>query len=402
MEKHTHKEPLLRISKKDDPSFFQRSLIVLLSVAVALLVSALFINFVTKLDPISVYVSMFKGAFGTSRRTWITIRDTCLLLLISVSLAPAFRMHFWNCGAEGQVLIGGLTTAAMMIYFGDKIPTAFLLLLMIAVSAVCGGLWAFLPAVFRAKYDTNETLFTLMMNYVAIQIVEFFVDFWDRKQSHSVGIINMNTMGGWFPKIFGQQYTLNILIVLVITIFVYVYMRFSKRGYEAAVVGESIATAKYAGINVGKVIRNNVLLSGAIAGIAGFVEVAGISHTISKQKYRRRQRLHGHHRLLAGEVQSAGDDADLAFHRLLKQGRFADLFRLRSQRVCLQHHHRHHPVLHPEFGVLQQLPDHDQSRAKGGTLDEHFPTDILVCRRDHFRHRHHVRLHRRDDQPEGR
>ena len=135
MEKHTHKEPLLRISKKDDPSFFQRSLVILLSVACALLVSALFINFVTKLDPISVYVSMFKGAFGTSRRTWITIRDTCLLLLISVSLAPAFRMHFWNCGAEGQVLIGGLTTAAMMIYFGDKIPTAFLLLLMIAVSA---------------------------------------------------------------------------------------------------------------------------------------------------------------------------------------------------------------------------------------------------------------------------
>ena len=283
MEKHIHSEPLLRITKKDDPSFLQRSLVILISVVCALLVSALFIYFVTKLDPVSVYVSMFKGAFGTSRRTWITIRDTCLLLLISVSLAPAFRMHFWNCGAEGQVLIGGLSTAAMMIYFGDRIPTAFLLLLMLAVSAICGGIWALLPAVFRAKYDTNETLFTLMMNYVAIQIVEFFVDFWDRKQSHSVGIINMNTMGGWFPKIFGQQYTLNILIVLVITIFVYIYMRFSKHGYEGAVVGESIATARYAGINVPKVIRNNVLMSGAIAGLAGLVEVAGISHTISKQ-----------------------------------------------------------------------------------------------------------------------
>jgi simple sugar transport system permease protein len=283
MERHMHSEPLFHITKKDEPSLLIKSVTVLIAVLCALLVSALFIYFVTKLDPISVYTSMFKGAFGTKRRTWITVRDACLLLLISLSLAPAFRMRFWNCGAEGQILIGGLSTAALMIYLGDKIPTFVLLLLMLVVSAVCGGLWAFLPAVFKARYDTNETLFTLMMNYVAIQLVEFFVDFWDKKQSHSVGIINMNTEGGWFPKIFGQQYTLNILIVLVVTVFIYIYMRYSKHGYEGAVVGESVATARYAGINVPKVIRNNVLISGAIAGMAGFTEVAGISHTISKQ-----------------------------------------------------------------------------------------------------------------------
>ncbi|MBR4471920.1 MAG: ABC transporter permease [Erysipelotrichaceae bacterium] len=283
MEKNTHKQPLIHITRKDDPSLLAKSIVIAISILCALLISALFINFVTHLDPISVYTSMIKGAFGTSRRTWITIRDTCLLLLISLSLAPAFRMRFWNCGAEGQILIGGLTTAALMIYYGNKVPTALLLLIMIVVSAACGALWALLPALFKAKYDTNETLFTLMMNYVAIQLVEFFVDFWDKKQSHSVGIINMNTMGGWFPKIFGQQYTLNILIVLVVTIFVYIYMRYSKHGYEGAVVGESVATARYAGINVPKVIRNNVLISGAIAGIAGFTEVAGISHTISKE-----------------------------------------------------------------------------------------------------------------------
>ena len=283
MEKKNHREPLFHIIKKDEAAIPLKILTVLLAVLAALLVSALFINFVTKLDPISVYQSMFKGAFGTPRRTWITVRDTCLLLLISVSLTPAFRMRFWNCGAEGQILVGGLSTAALMIYFGEKIPTALLLMIMFAVSALCGALWAFLPAVFKAKYDTNETLFTLMMNYVAIQIVEFFVDFWDKKQSHSVGIINMNSMGGWFPKILGQQYILNVLIVVVITVAVYIYMRYSKYGYEDAVVGESVATARYAGINVPKVIRNNVLLSGAISGIAGFVEVAGISHTISNE-----------------------------------------------------------------------------------------------------------------------
>ena len=280
MEKIHHRS-FLRVTKKDETSLPVKALVIAIAIFCALLVSALFIYFVTKLDPVSVYVSMFKGAFGTKRRAWITIRDTCLLLLISLSLAPAFRMRFWNCGAEGQILLGGLSTAALMIYFGNKIPTPLLLLIMMVISMICGGLWALLPAVFKAKYDTNETLFTLMMNYVGIQLVEFFVDFWDKKQSHSVGIINMNGQGGWFPAVFGQQYTLNILIVVIVTVFVYVYMKYSKHGYEGAVVGESVATAKYAGINVPKVIRNNVLLSGAIAGLAGFVEVAGISHTIS-------------------------------------------------------------------------------------------------------------------------
>lgn len=283
MQRHTHHQPLFRVVKKDEPSFIARIRILATVILLALLVSALFIYFVTGLSPIRVYVSMIKGAFGTSRRAWITIRDALLLLLISVSLAPAFRMRFWNCGAEGQILIGGLSTATLMIYYGDKVNTWILLLLMFIVSAVSGALWAFLPAYFKAKYDTNETLFTLMMNYVAIQFVEFFVDFWDKKQSHSVGIINMNTMGGWFPKLFSQQYGINILIVVAVTIFVYIYMHYSKHGYEGAVVGESVATAKYAGINVFRVIISNVLLSGAISGLAGFVEVAGISHTISKQ-----------------------------------------------------------------------------------------------------------------------
>ena len=282
MAEHT-REPLIRVRKKDEPALLQKAAVILAAVFCALLVSALFIYFVTKLDPVSVYTSMIKGAFGTSRRAWITIRDTCLLLLISVSLAPAFRMRFWNCGAEGQILIGGLTTAAFMIYWGNKVPTAVLLLLMAAVSALAGALWSYLPAAFKAKYDTNETLFTLMMNYVAIQFVEFFVDFWDKKRSHSVGVINMNSQGGWFPQVGGLQYGLNVLIVIIVTVFIYVYMKYSKHGYEGAVVGESMATAKYAGINVPKVIRKNVLLSGAIAGLAGFVEVAGISHTISKE-----------------------------------------------------------------------------------------------------------------------
>lgn len=277
-----NKEPLFHIKKRDDIGFAPKAVIKAIAIFLALVVSAVFIHFVTRLNPTSVYVSMFKGAFGTSRRARITIRDTCLLLLISVGLAPAFNMRFWNCGAEGQLLMGGLSTAAFMIYMGNSTPTVLLLLIMAVVSALCGGVWALLPAVFKAKFSTNETLFTLMMNYVAIQIVELFVDFWDKKQSHSVGIINMNTNGGWFPAVFGQQYFLNVFIVIIVTVFVYVYMEYSKMGYETKVVGESEATAKYAGINVGRTIRRSAFISGAIAGLSGFVAVSGISHTISK------------------------------------------------------------------------------------------------------------------------
>ncbi len=277
------KEPKFTITRKDNETLVNKVIIKAVAIILSLLVSALFLYFVTKLDPISVYASMFKGAFGTSRRTWITIRDTALLLLIAVSLTPAFKMRFWNCGAEGQVLIGGLVTAALMIYYGDILPTPLLLVIMFVVSAICGALWAYLPALFKAKYNTNETLFTLMMNYVAIQLVEFFVDFWDKKQSHSVGIINMNSSGGWFFQIAGKQYLLNVIIVLLISIVVYIYLKYSKHGFELSVVGESEATAKYAGINVKNTIIRTVLMSGGIAGIAGFVEVAGMSHTISKQ-----------------------------------------------------------------------------------------------------------------------
>lgn len=276
------KEPLFRVSKRDDISLPKRILIRIIAILLALLVSALFIYLVTKLDPISVYESMFYGAIGTERRTWILLRDTAFLLLLGVSLTPAFKMKFWNCGAEGQALAGGLVTAALMIYCGDTISTPLLLIIMFIASCLAGGLWALLPGIFKAKFDTNETLFTLMMNYVAIQLVEFYVDIWDKKQSHSVGVINLNTQGGWFPSMLGQQYLLNIIIVVVISVVVAIYLKYSKHGFELTVVGESPATAKYSGINVGRTIIRTTILSGAIAGIAGFIEVAGNSHTISK------------------------------------------------------------------------------------------------------------------------
>ena len=276
------REPLLRIAKRDSISRPKAYAIRAAAILLSLVVSGLFIFAVTRLNPIQVYEAIYDGALGTAKRSWVTIRDTMMLLCIGVGLAPAFKMRFWNIGAEGQILVGGIVTAGFMRAMGDSIPTPALLVLMAAVSLLAGCVWGVVPAAFKAFWDTNETLFTLMMNYVAIQITNYCVALWENpKGSNTVGVINQATKGGWFPKIFGQDYALNVIIVLAVAIGMYIYLRYSKQGYEITVVGDSQNTARYAGINVKKVTIRTMAISGAICGLAGFIAVAGASHTIS-------------------------------------------------------------------------------------------------------------------------
>jgi simple sugar transport system permease protein len=274
-------EPFVRIAKRETMPALKAWAIRLLAVLLALIVCAVVIYSMVKLNPLKVYDAMWEGAFGTGRRIWITARDTMMLLCIAIGLAPAFKMRFWNIGAEGQVLAGGLATAACMLYC-PTLPAWLLLGLMFAPSAAAGAVWGVLPALFKSRFKTNETLFTLMMNYVAIQLTSFFVARWENPYgSNTVGIINQSSKAGWFPPLFGQQYLLNVIIVLTLTLCMYVYLRYSKQGYEIAVVGESERTAEYIGINVKRVVARTMTLSGALCGLAGFIAVAGASHTIS-------------------------------------------------------------------------------------------------------------------------
>lgn len=275
-------DPFIRIAKRDSIPVWKAWGIRLLSLVLALIVCAAVIYSMVKLNPLKVYAAMWEGAFGTTRRVWVTARDTVMLLCIGVGLAPAFKMRFWNIGAEGQVLVGGIATAACMIYLGNTLPTGALLVVMFVAAVLAGAVWGVIPAFFKARWNTNETLFTLMMNYVAIQLTSFFVALWENPYgSNTVGVINQTTKNGWFPVLFGQQYLLNIIIVLALTVGMYVYLRYSKQGYEIAVVGESERTARYIGISVRRVVVRTMVLSGSVCGIAGFIAVAGASHTIS-------------------------------------------------------------------------------------------------------------------------
>lgn len=276
-------EPFVRVSKRGVILPLWKSMSIRgLSLVAALVVCAVIIFAIVKMNPLTVYGAMFEGAFGTDKRMWVTIRDMMMLLCIAVGLAPAFRMRFWNIGAEGQILMGGLVSAACMIYLSKYMTTLPMMVLMLVFSVVAGGLWGVIPGIFKAKWNTNETLFTLMMNYIAIQITAFLVALWENPVgSNTVGVINAKTKIGWFPELFGQAYALNVILVLVLAAGMYIYLRYSKHGYEVAVVGESENTARYAAINVPKVITRTMFLSGALCGLAGFLAVSGASHTIS-------------------------------------------------------------------------------------------------------------------------
>lgn len=280
--KNNSREPLLHIVKRGALPWYKAWAIRLAAIVIALIVCALVTMIVTGEDPIKVYATMIDSSFGSERKVWVLLQNTAMLLGVSLAVTPAFRMKFWNIGGEGQVLAGCLAAAACMITLSDKLPNAAL----IAVSAVsaiaAGAVWAGIPAIFKAKWNTNETLFTLMMNYVATQLVAFFVIIWEvPKGAGQIGIINQSTQIGWLPQIGGNKYMLNVIVILLLTVGLYIYLNYSKHGYELSVVGESERTARYVGIKVEKVIVRTMLLSGAICGVVGFLLVTGTDHTLT-------------------------------------------------------------------------------------------------------------------------
>ncbi len=275
------KQPLFHIVKRDAMPWWKSWLVRIAAVLVSLVVCGIISVILTKENPFKIYGMMFEGSFETERRRWMLIYRTAILLAIALAITPAFKMRFWNIGAEGQVLIGALAAGACMFKIGDSMNNASLIAIM-AVSAIAAGMvWALLPAVCKAFWNTNETLFTLMMNYIAIQLIAYFSYVWKPKGTGQLGVINQNTQAGWLPDIAGNKYLLTVIVVAVLTVLMYVYMKYTKQWYEISVVGESENTARYVGINIKKVIIRTLAISGAIAGLVGFLIVSGADHTVT-------------------------------------------------------------------------------------------------------------------------
>ena len=276
-----HHEPLIHIAKRDNMPGWKAWMVRIAAILVGFLIMGILSSLLINVTVTESYQIMLKGVFGKllegkTTLLWRFLQQTAILLCLSLAVTPAFRMRFWNCGAEGQALMGGLAAMVCMIELGGKVSEPLLILIIFAASVLVGAIWGLIPALFQAQYKTNETLFTLMMNYVATQIVAYYVYI----TGSGSGIIKPVSTGN-LPQIFGQKYALNILVVAVLMVVLFIYQKYSKHGYEITVVGESQNTARYVGINVKKVIIRTMAISGAICGIAGMLLVAGTDHSIN-------------------------------------------------------------------------------------------------------------------------
>lgn len=273
------KEPLARIVKRGEISKGRALFIRLLAILLALVTGALLIGALGH-NPLSVYHDMVTGALGTKTALKATTKIAIPLLGAAISIAPAFKMKFWNIGTEGQIMAGAMAASYFALFQYKNMSHSALLLTMFLAAAVAGGIWGFIPAFFKAKWGTNETLFTLMLNYIIIGVVKYLrMGPW--KDPTNMGFPQIATfdMSARLPNVFGVN--IGWIVVLVLTVLMYVYMRHTKQGYEISVVGESVRTSKYIGMNVPAVIVRTIVISGALAGIVGFLIVSGVSYTLS-------------------------------------------------------------------------------------------------------------------------
>ena len=276
------KSPLLRLEKRGSNSLkpVYVWMIRLGSILFALLLGSIAILLAGS-DPIEAYGTMLKGAVGTAEFRQQTVKKAVPLLGCALAIAPCFKMRFWNIGAEGQITAGALAATFVVRLLASKFegntPSLPLLLMMALAAMLLGGLWALIPGFFKARWNTNETLFTLMMNYIIIGVVAWLqAGPWEARQ----GRIAQFPRLAWLPKVEGVH--CGWIIVLVLVFLVHIYMRHSKQGYEIAVIGDSLRTAQYAGMHVGRIMMRPMFLSGAISGLVGFMLCSGATNTLSK------------------------------------------------------------------------------------------------------------------------
>ncbi len=275
--------PLFTILKRDDLNK-NKAMLIRISSFVLTFLFAMFLCFlVIKSNYFEIIKTLFTGA---TIRPWKLIMDSCMLLAFGIAIVPAFKMKYWNMGANGQVLVGALASIVLMFYLNtfaakSSLNNWILIILMLLASIVASVIWAVIPAIFKVLFNTNETLFTLMMNYIAGGLVAYTNYVLAKGKKESPGIINPTTESGWFPVVI-DKYFIPIVVIIILTVIIYFYMTKTKHGYEVIVVGDSINTAKYVGMNTKKIIIRTLVLSGVICGIIGFLYSSAINQSINK------------------------------------------------------------------------------------------------------------------------
>lgn len=263
----------LRIIKRQEPLGWRSCFVVFGAVALSLFFSALLLG-LRGTPPIEGLSVLFQGAFGSRWAIEDCLIKAIPIFLCSLGVAIAFRLQIWNIGAEGQFCLGavGATWAALSF---PGLPAWILLPAMIAMAATAGGLWGLIPAVLRQKMKTNEIIVSLMMNYIAILVLDFLVyGAWKDPTSFGFPMTKEFSQAAIVGKIGGTGVNWGILHCIVLAVVVWVFFRYTKLGYELKASGDSVRAAKYAGLPYDKLVFLVMVLSGALAGWAGFLEAS--------------------------------------------------------------------------------------------------------------------------------
>jgi len=215
------------------------------------------------------------SSLRTNGRFQRTVAKAIPLLVLSLGIAIAFKMKFWNIGGEGQFYLGAFG-ASIVAFSAGNLPAYILIPLMFIVAFVFGGLWAMIPAILKSKFATSETLVTLMLNYIAIQWIDYLQSGpWKDPSAKGAAKIANYPSNAVLPQVFGIH--IGWIIALVLVILVYIILNYTKLGYEIGVLGESETTAKYAGMSVTKITIISIMLSGGLCGLAGVIQASSSS-----------------------------------------------------------------------------------------------------------------------------
>ena len=283
-----NRQPLFRVVKREDGSPARQALAYAAAAALALLVGAVLL-WAQGVDPVDFYGRMVTLGIPGSRYPWRTVENFIKLfvplLLVSLALSLAFKMRFWNIGGEGQFILGALCASAAALKLGGTLPRPLTVLIMALCGLAGGGLYGLLAAALKVKWGTNETLFTLMLNYIALYFLQFFAEtkgdwnFFLDPESARPRFLKFPEGAQMITISLGPfQLNLSLIAALALCAAIFLYLKYAKGGYEIAVVGDSPSTARYAGMKVDRIVMRTVFLSAALIGLAGafYVSSAGI------------------------------------------------------------------------------------------------------------------------------
>ncbi|MBP0985281.1 MAG: ABC transporter permease [Oscillospiraceae bacterium] len=268
----------IQVSKRAEMSRLADTLIRIAAIVVSLLLSGA-VMAIMGYNPLEIFSKIVTSTTSSFTRFSETINKTILLTTLSLGIGVAFRMKFWNIGAEGQLYMGAFGAALAAFGFPD-LPAPLLLPMMGLFAFLFGGIWALIPALIKAKFSTSETLVTLMMNYVAVSFISY-LQYGPWKDPASLGAAKIARFSdnAILPKVFGIH--AGWIITLVLVVIITILIKRTKLGYQIDVLGESETTARYAGMNTIKIMFIAVLISGGLCGMAGFMQASAVEKSIT-------------------------------------------------------------------------------------------------------------------------